>query len=253
MEVHLPEILEALRQGQHDVKLKDGSRGILPQDWVDRFASMAELGKAEGEAHPLPLLTGSAAGCAAGGARPGDHRLAPFAGLRENLRSFNGVGPAAEPAGFSGELRQYQKVGLGWLHFLEGFRLGGCLADDMGLGKTVQVLALLESAAPRPANTKKAAALVGRGARSLVFNWIEEAWRFTPKLRMLDHTGLQRGHSTEDFADYDLVLTTYGTLRRDTRPQRHPFDYAILDEAQAIKNADRSGKAAPATGRHASP
>jgi SNF2 family DNA or RNA helicase len=76
--------------------------------------------------------------------------------------------------------------------------------------------------------------------KSLVFNWKQEAARFAPKLRVLDHTGHTREkESLEHFDDYDLVLTTYGTLRndavlfKDTR-----FDYVILDEAQAIKNSD---------------
>jgi len=83
--------------------------------------------------------------------------------------------------------------------------------------------------------------------KSLVFNWKQEAARFAPKLRVLDHTGQTREKETlEHFDDYDLILTTYGTLRndavlfKDTR-----FDYVILDEAQAIKNADTaSAKAA---------
>ncbi|MGH7137440.1 MAG: SNF2-related protein, partial [Pirellulales bacterium] len=70
---------------------------------------------------------------------------AAFRRVRDRLRSFDGVQPHAEPAGFSGTLRPYQRDGLGWLLFLEEFGFGGCLADDMGLGKTIQVLALLET------------------------------------------------------------------------------------------------------------
>ena len=82
--------------------------------------------------------------------------------------------------------------------------------------------------------------------RSLVFNWKQEAARFTPKLRILDHTGAGRLAPGEHFDDYDLVITTYGTLRRDAAAlARTRFDYAILDEAQAIKNAaTESAKAA---------
>jgi SNF2 family DNA or RNA helicase len=164
---------------------------------------------------------------------------APFARLRENLRSFNGVGPVAEPPGFIGELRPYQKTGLGWLHFLQDFRLGGCLADDMGLGKTIQVLAMLQERRERPADDKgrrpPSLAIV---PRSLVFNWIEEAKRFTPDLRVLDYTGLQRSGLIDDFDANDLVITTYGTMQRDiVKLKDVRFDYAILDESQAIKNS----------------
>src|SRR5208283_2288205 len=117
MEVHLPEILEALRHGQNYVRLKDGSRGLLPQEWLKRFASMVELGEAEGEgirfrSSQALLLDALLA------AQEQVTVDAPFARLRENLRSFNGVAAVNEPAGFSGELRPYQKTGLGWLHFL---------------------------------------------------------------------------------------------------------------------------------------
>ncbi len=82
--------------------------------------------------------------------------------------------------------------------------------------------------------------------RSLVFNWKQEAARFTPQLRVLDHTQADRVKGSDHFKDYDLVLTTYGTLRRDAGYFKDiTFDYAVLDEAQAIKNASsESAKAA---------
>ncbi|HVQ38305.1 MAG TPA: DEAD/DEAH box helicase, partial [Pyrinomonadaceae bacterium] len=74
--------------------------------------------------------------------------------------------------------------------------------------------------------------------RSLVFNWQQEAARFTPGLRVLTHTGMGRKKGTEHFQGYDLIITTYGTLRRDALQfQDAEFDFVILDEAQAIKNA----------------
>ncbi len=75
--------------------------------------------------------------------------------------------------------------------------------------------------------------------RSLVFNWQQEASRFTPSLRVLRHTGADRIKGTAHFAEYDLIVTTYGTLRRDAADfQSEQFDYVILDESQAIKNAN---------------
>ncbi len=74
--------------------------------------------------------------------------------------------------------------------------------------------------------------------RSLVFNWQQEAARFTPGLRLLTHTGAERTKGSKHFENYDLVITTYGTLRRDALHfQDADFDFVILDEAQAIKNA----------------
>jgi SNF2 family DNA or RNA helicase len=137
---------------------------------------------------------------------------------------------------------------LGWLAFLQRFGLGGCLADDMGLGKTVQVLALLESRRDLYVRGERQAprASLVVVPRSLVFHWKREAMRFTPKLRILDHTGSLRATPGEHFSEYDVIITTYGTLRRDALEfKAQHFDYCVLDEAQAIKNAGTlSAKAA---------
>src|SRR6266513_2196591 len=160
-----------------------------------------------------------------------------FARVREELRRFHSVEPAAQPAGFVGRLRDYQSEGLGWMHFLQRFSFGGCLADDMGVGKTAQVLALLESRRELRAAGEPVGPSLVVVPKSLVFNWKEEAARFTPQLRVLDHTGLERNGN--DFAAHDLVLTTYGTLRRDARRFKDAeFDYVVLDEAQVVKNAE---------------
>jgi SNF2 family DNA or RNA helicase len=154
------------------------------------------------------------------------------------------------PASFHGTLREYQREALGWFEFLRRFTFGGCLADDMGLGKTVMVLALLDSRRSGLTRAERLPSIVVV-PRSLVFNWIEEAKRFAPKLRVVDYTGALRDAAAIGGAD--LVLTTYGTLRRDAGVLNAiQFDYAILDEAQAIKNAaTASAKAARLLrGRH---
>src|SRR5947209_13039192 len=113
----------------------------------------------------------------------------------------------------------------------------------MGLGKTIQVLALLQKRRAKRQSRGPALAVV---PRSLVFNWIQEAARFTPRLRVLDYTGPNRHALRESFDDYDLIVTTYGTLRTDIAELTNfEFDYVVLDEAQAIKNAEsQSAKAA---------
>src|SRR5207237_4258575 len=99
---------------------------------------------------------------------------------------------------------------LGWLKFLERFGFGGCLADDMGLGKTIQVLAMLED---RRGEAQGPALVVV--PRSLIFNWKQESARFAPHLRVLDQSGADRVRAVEELKKHDLVLTTYGTLRKD--------------------------------------
>ena len=158
-----------------------------------------------------------------------------FERARQEFRNFSRVEPANAPVAFTGMLRPYQEEGLGWLGFLARFNFGGCLADDMGLGKTVQVLALL--AGRRRGDSGLPPSLVV-APRSLVFNWTQEASRFAPALRVLDQSGAGRQRDTSHLGEYDLILTTYGTLRRDAGYFKDfIFDYVILDEAQTIKNA----------------
>jgi superfamily II DNA or RNA helicase len=253
--VDLPRLLAALRQGDGFVPLSDGSVGLLPEKWLERWAPLAGLAKTE-EDHlrfELPQAVLLDAWLADEPAASFDET---FAQARERLRGFSGIAPADAPAGFRGELRPYQRLGLGWLHFLRDFGLGGCLADDMGLGKTVQVLALLESRREQRAAQNLPPSLVVV-PRSLVFNWLAEAAQFTPALKILDYTGIGRAEGGAEgglpFAGYDVVLTTYGTLRRDVGVLKETeLDYVILDEAQAIKNAgSQTAKAARLLrGRH---
>jgi SNF2 family DNA or RNA helicase len=243
--VSVPKLLRALKHGEETVRLDDGTFGIVPEEWMKKYRLLAELGTME---QNRIRFTRPQAGLldALLAAEPVKMDAA-FNQIRRELQQFAGVEPAQPPPGFTGELRHYQLEGLGWLLFLQRFGFGGCLADDMGLGKTVQVLALLESrrALRVKAGDAPAASLVVV-PRSLVFHWKAEAARFTPKLRILDHTGALRSKPGDHFEDYDVVLTTYGTLRRDALHfKNQTFDYCILDEAQAIKNAGTlSAKAA---------
>jgi superfamily II DNA or RNA helicase len=240
--VELPEVLSAIRRGDNHVTLGDGSSGMLPAEWLAKFGPIAELagrGEEEQGLKFLPsqaLLLDSLLASTSADQVGIDER---FAEWREKLRSFRGFASQTAPTGFQGSLRAYQEAGLGWMHGLRELGLGGCLADDMGLGKTVQVLALLESrrqAMALSANERLPSLVVA--PKSLVFNWAEEAKRFAPSLRVLRFTGNERIFVRDQLQEFDLVLTTYGTLRRDVPILKDiQFDYAILDEAQAIKNA----------------
>ena len=230
----LPELLRALKHGEHWVKLDDGSFGILAEEWLQGFGDLARLGEVDGDAlrfrrSQIGLLDVLLA------QEPNVDVDAGFRRAREELRSFEGITPEDPPPSFQGTLRDYQREGLGWFRFLDRFGFGGCLADDMGLGKTVQVLALLASF-PRTTGKRKPSLVVA--PRSLVFNWLEEAARFTPRLRWRDHTGIGRRRDARAFSRCDVVITTYGTLRRDVALFRETeFECIVLDEAQAIKNA----------------
>ncbi len=237
--VQLPKLLDAMRSGKDRVVLSDGSVGLLPSSWMQKLAPVLGIGAAgEGEgslrfhgsqAAFLDVLVSEAA----------EARLdKPFAEFREKLQAFSGISQSEPNKAFVGELRPYQCQGLGWLEFLDEFALGGCLADDMGLGKTVQVLAHLQKrrAAAKKKKTKTQPTLIV-APTSLIHNWCDEAQRFTPDLKVIAHRGASRLREAEDLAAYDLVVTSYGTMRSDILMlSTANFDYVVLDEAQAIKN-----------------
>jgi len=236
--VPFPALLASVREGSRFVRLGDGSRGLLPRAWLDRCAGLAACAETGVDAlrfgrAQIGIL--DALLDAQDDARV-DRR---FAAIRKKLARFEGIVPAEAPATFRGTLREYQREGLGWLHFLRDFGLGGCLADDMGLGKTVQVLALLAGRAKRRRGGKRTprTSLVV-APKSVVHGWIDEAARFAPALRVLRYEGSDRAALRDRFDEYDLVVASYGTLLRDIEHLAAlRFEYAILDEAQMIKNA----------------
>jgi superfamily II DNA or RNA helicase len=242
IEVGLAELLAARRAGQTSILLSDGTHGVLPAEWLARLGPLTAGGRSVGgviryRQSQVGLIDALLE------AVPEADVDATFEEARAQLRTFEHITPADPGPHFVGTLRDYQRDGLGWLDFLRRFRLGGCLADDMGLGKTIQVLAMLDVRRAAREDTLPSIVVV---PRSLVFNWVREAGRFAPRLRLLDYSGTARRSSAIDGGTVDLVITTYGTLRRDAAELAAiPFDYAILDEAQAIKNpGSASAKAA---------
>ncbi len=178
--------------------------GMLPEEWLKKYGMIADLATSE-NGH---LRFGNAqAGVldALLAAQPEIRVDAAFQKIRQSLHQFDGIQPVDAPAGFHGELRPYQREGLGWLDYLQKFDFGGILADDMGLGKTIQVLALLQKRRARRQAKGPSLAVV---PRSLVFNWIQEAAKFTPRLGVLDYTGPNRHPLREDFRAYALGITT---------------------------------------------
>ncbi len=131
-------------------------------------------------------------------------------------------------------LRPYQRQGVAWLQFLRENKFGGILADEMGLGKTLQTLAFFNSC---HTNRKLSGPVLIVCPTSLVFNWLAEAKKFTPGLKVVALHGTGRHERFEDIAKSDLVITSYALIRRDAERYRElEFDTLVLDEAQHIKN-----------------
>ncbi len=236
--VGLPELLKAIQRGDNMVALGDGSYGLVPEEWLSRYRFVGGLGKQTGD--QIRFTRGQAGLLDALLANQSEVTFdAAFLRVRRELENFAGVEAVDAGSSFEGRLRDYQREGLGWLRFVRRFGFGGCLADDMGLGKTIQVLALLDS------DERQGPALIV-APRSLVFNWMQESARFSPRLRVLDFSGAARKERWKEIHEHDVVLTTYGTMRRDAPLLKDVhFDTIVLDEAQAIKNASsESAKAA---------
>ncbi len=157
--------------------------------------------------------------------------------LRTHLRALQTAQRSADaPPGFHATLRPYQRDGLAWLDALGAAGLGGILADDMGLGKTVQVLAHILGEKQR-GRLEQPALVVA--PTSLVGNWRDEAARFAPALRVLVIHGAARADRYDEIATHDLIITTYPLLPRDREQLLgRRFALLVLDEAQAIKNAN---------------
>ncbi len=155
----------------------------------------------------------------------------------ERLLHFEKIDVTPLPERLHAKLRPYQKEGFHWLAFLYQNRLGACLADDMGLGKTLQAITLLGALCEgvlRPSAAQPLGPHLVVLPPSLLFNWESELKRFYPELRIGFYTGKER--STE-FKSYDVVLTTYGMVRKDIEKlKEHHFHVIVFDEAQAVKN-----------------
>ena len=229
----LPDLLAALKRGDTTIRLSDGSFGIIPEEWLQQYGLLVGLGETDGE--HLKFSKTQAAILDALLAEQSVEFDQVFLDLRDRFQGHQGVQEKKELATFKGELRPYQREGLSWLDFMQQFHLGGCLADDMGLGKTVQLLAMLQE---RVRDAEKHLPSLIVVPKSLLFNWKQECERFTPELKILEYSGMKRELLRPQFPEVDIVLSTYGTLRRDItllRDQR--FDYIVLDEAQTIKNS----------------
>ncbi|PWL30772.1 SNF2-related protein [uncultured Roseivirga sp.] len=232
-EITFQELRKLINKHKREVKLPNGEIAVIPEAWIKDYAELfAFMEETDDQStlklrkHHLSLIQDLQSGSLAQVTM--DRKL-------QKLQEFEEIEDYEMPAAFNGTLRPYQKAGYNWMRFLSEYNFGGCLADDMGLGKTVQTLALLQAQTEHASG--QASLLVM--PTSLIYNWQIEASKFTPNLRVLVYTGTNRDKNAEQFANYDLVVTSYGITRIDIDIlSSYYFNYVILDESQAIKNPD---------------
>ncbi len=234
-------------EGIREFELPDGTYAVLPREWFTKYRNIFEFGKDEDDLIKIhkqhfPFLSEIVDKKDSGGIEQLEKLLIPAQ-----------LSAPGKPEGLKCEMRKYQVEGLNWLNWLQSSGLGGCLADDMGLGKTIQALALLQSnIESMPADKSqphlnamptlfdlpapKFTSLIIVPA-TLVYNWESEIRRFVPGMKVYSHKGIHRTRTISLFGLYDIVISSYHTVRQDIDLlSLYKFHYIILDESQSVKN-----------------
>lgn len=231
-QITIADVKKALANKQSFVQLQDGTLGILPEDWLKKYALLFKVG--EGKYNQLKLskyyysvideLYEK---------RDEEEIMIELEEKYQRLKEFKNIKEIEVPAVLDHVLRPYQVSGYHWLNYLSDVGWGGILADDMGLGKTVQALTFLQHYRDKY-NQLQAMVIC---PTTLIYNWENEIKKFTPALTYQIHHGGARTRDKEQLKQTNVIITTYGTLRSDIKLLTDiEFDYVILDESQAIKN-----------------
>ncbi|TRX38736.1 ATP-dependent helicase [Flavobacterium sp. ZT3R18] len=238
-EFSFSEIVSNIKNRNRLFLLPNGNYFLIPIEWMTLYAPMVKLARIQNGNFMLPKSN-----------------FAILEGITElknstNLQTVIEYQPSPL---VKATLRPYQIEGVKWLleHYNNG--LGACLADDMGLGKTLQTLTtlvaiqeqlefkkaedvqldLFGNEIPIPKEYLKALIVL---PSSLVFNWYNEARKFTPHFRRVQYIGNDRKLLSKKLEKYDLIFTSYAVVSRDISIlEKYNFRYLILDESQYIKN-----------------
>lgn len=229
----LHQIQKALKNRSHYIPLDDGTTGILPEEWVEKFKNYFRISEIENDS----TLRLSKVNYTALDELYHASELMPavkdeIIGIEEKFRQLTSITAVAAPPALLAELRPYQAHGLSWLNLLDDMGFGGCLADDMGLGKSLQVIAFILQLKRKKGKQTHLIVV----PTTLLVAWKDECAKFAPTLAVhIQHGGSKI--STTAFNTYDIILTSYGSIVSDILPlTAFMFDYVFLDESQNIKN-----------------
>jgi len=230
--VPLAALRKAIINKQQFILLTDGTLGILPDEWIKKFATLMRMGMVKEGNMQVSKLHWTLIDQL----HDEIDEEAVFNEIlakKEKLKSIEDVQKVKIPTNIKATLRNYQKSGFQWMNMLDEMGWGGCLADDMGLGKTLQTLTFLSGIQKK----YKGETHLIVCPTSLIYNWESEIQKFTPHLQHFIYYGVERTMSEHDLYNADIVITSYGTIRSDIEAfLEFKFGYVILDESQAIKN-----------------
>ncbi len=233
-EVPLKEIRHAVLNHQDTIMLEDGTLGHIPEAWISQYSMLLRTATEEDGVLRLSKVHYTVLEDILDKVEGTDLRR-EIEERKKKIIGYDTLPKAPLSAAINAKLRPYQLSGFHWLQTLDELGWGGCLADDMGLGKTLQTISFIQYVREKYAGSTQLVVC----PTSLIFNWENELQKFCPTLKFHIHYGSQRALTDTHFADYDVILTTYGVVRND-HEQLSSFlwQYIILDESQAIKNPD---------------
>ena len=244
------DIQRLVLSGQSHTRLKNGRIAVIDTGAVEELQEVLLDCAPQQNAQGYRINSQQAGFLEATLRQHGDWKVQAPSAWRERAAKQSGEAKLECPplGDLEAVLRPYQKQGVAWLGFLRENGFGGILADEMGFGKTLQALAHLRSRRREEADARGLAnnRLLTSAATmpdlivcptSLVFNWVAEAKKFTPELKVLALHGPDRHARFDEIATSDIVVTSYALIRRDAEKYRElEFDTVALDEAQHIKN-----------------
>ena len=227
----LRELLERAGRTQgRFIQLDDGRFLAMTEQLRRQLDRLGSLTEGDGKGRRVHRMAASAVE----EALEGTGKLDADKQWREQIEKIRAAGrhDPKVPSTLQADLRDYQVEGFRWLSRLAHWGAGACLADDMGLGKTVQALAVMLEHAPN-------GAIVVVAPTSVCHNWAAEIERFAPALKVHQFaTSGDRAALVKSLGPMDVLVTSYGLLNLESALlSEKPWQLAVLDEAQAIKNA----------------
>jgi SNF2 family DNA or RNA helicase len=231
----LKQLQQAVRNKNKFVPLDDGTLGILPKEWIEKFEAYFNAAEIIDNNLVTSKVNFAEVTELYEAAELDEKVKSEIAMYNSAVAILESIQPVEVPKELNATLREYQKHGLSWLNFLDDYNFGGCLADDMGLGKSIQIIAFILLQRKKSEHNTNLLVV----PTSLIFNWKAEVEKFAPSIKIFTINGAGKTKDLKSFDAYEIILVSYGTLiSAVTYLKNYVFNYIFLDESQNIKNIE---------------